>query len=526
MPIIKEKNCSKEVVNGLHDPLVSREVDPAQQLVECVNCATVYFRSSYDSLVQSNRGQCLNCKGDKYYALTFSAGIGRGDRWRARGGAPGKSSAKPKREMNFIVPSAYNGPLLPAPSGGERWSDALSSEQTYAIAALKYGNGGLEPPPLTIAWCGEDKIVLARNEKVFCVELRSGKPKLIFSCPDWRGRRLDDVDCSSDASIVAVAGNTFLERARPNGHRRWSWSADNEYACNPDWNRVVFSGKSHGKCVRTGHTTYEKTKSPVLGSFGFMGFGEKTHYKGDEFFIYDNILSKPKRSFLLKGGPILSDGHRVRWSPSEKFLSIEKSLGMSSNEVGTIDLSDTRGEIEYSRCDIDKTRSFGCFAWHPTKDIYAVAYHTIGKEYRWSPPHGFIIIDASTQEVLFEQTIERNHITTSLDWSPDGRFIALGGHDQAVFLWDFEAEAAVPLLGHREQVEHVEFSPDGQRLVSSSSDRKTIIWGCERPNPKLAEFDGLIDHNYQRRMKGSPWSPTGRSLVTFSDGGIRVMQLG
>lgn len=522
MPIISATHVDPKELSGLRDPLVGQDIDAMKPLVRCVNCDTVYFQASYESLVASTRGQCLNCKGDKYETLAPRVGASRGNRWdKGKKASPGVS-AKSKTAPEFRVPLAYRGPILPAPSTGECWSDVLDNEQRRKIAELKYGNGGLEPPPLTVVWCGEDKVVMARNEKVFCVDLQSGKSELIFSCPDWRGRRLDDVDCSSDASIVAVVGNTFFERARPNGHRRWSWSADNEYSCNPDWNRVIFSRKSYGKCVHTGHTTYEKTKDWLLGSIGFMGFGEKTQYKGDEFFIYENVYSKPTRSFLLRGGGHLWDPHRVLWSPSEKYLAIAGDLGSSYSTTGTIDLSDTRSEIELSRCNVEDGRSIGCFAWHPTRDIYATAFY----HGEWGPPHGFMIIDAATQKVLFEQTIERNHITTSLDWSADGRFIALGGHDQAVFLWDFEAGAAVSLLGHHEQVEHVHFSPDGQRLVSSSSDRKTIIWGCERPNPKLAQFDGLIDHDYQRRMKGSPWSPSGRRLVAFSDGGIRVMQIG
>lgn len=498
MPIIKEKAVSNEVVSGLRDPLVSREVDPAQQLVECVNCATVYFRSSYDSLVQSNRGQCLNCKGDKYYALTLSAGTRRGDRWGSQGGGPDKTSAKPKREMNFIVPSAYNGPLLPAPSTGERWTSLVGEKTAKEVSKLKLGEGGREwSAPFTMGWTSESELVFGKNKAIHSLSLDTNKTERRYFIPWYRDKDIHDFSCVASTGEVAIVGRTFRKTIKSyTKDRAWSSGDYLAHNDNPDFNRVSIAPSN--RCWV--HFTRSRL-SFLAGSSG---------RKDREFEDVGDIRSD-HRSY-------------VSWSASERYVSLSSRGLISDNLVKIFDLEGggkTQDEDRYF--EISGDRYSGGVTWHPKHDVFAVSYH--GKDGNdWIPPFGFAIVDAQTKQVVLDQVIDRNHFTTCSDWSPDGRFIALGGYDQAVFLWDFEAEEAFPLLGHRGMVTAVAFSPDGQRLVSASEDGKVIIWGCGHPRPKLAEFEGNIDHDRFLRFKGSPWSPSGRRLA-ISSRGIQVMEL-
>jgi WD40 repeat protein len=64
-------------------------------------------------------------------------------------------------------------------------------------------------------------------------------------------------------------------------------------------------------------------------------------------------------------------------------------------------------------------------------------------------------------------------------FSPDGSLLAWGGTDSAVKVCNPDTGEVVALLGHRNWVWDVDFSPDGKELVSASRDGTVKLW----PNP-------------------------------------------
>ncbi|MDO4575226.1 MAG: caspase family protein [Planctomycetia bacterium] len=65
----------------------------------------------------------------------------------------------------------------------------------------------------------------------------------------------------------------------------------------------------------------------------------------------------------------------------------------------------------------------------------------------------------------------------SVSYSPDGRYLAVGGIGTTVQIWDTQTGECVKTLeGHTEVVWSVNYSPDGQFLASGSSDRTIRIW--------------------------------------------------
>ena len=61
----------------------------------------------------------------------------------------------------------------------------------------------------------------------------------------------------------------------------------------------------------------------------------------------------------------------------------------------------------------------------------------------------------------------------SVAFSPDGRHIVSGSHDNIIHVWDVQMGGLVgnPLQGHTGSVFLVAFSPDGRHIVSGSYDR-------------------------------------------------------
>jgi WD40 repeat protein len=67
---------------------------------------------------------------------------------------------------------------------------------------------------------------------------------------------------------------------------------------------------------------------------------------------------------------------------------------------------------------------------------------------------------------------------TSIAWSPDNRFIAVGGYDQTIQIINITNQQTVATLrGHRATVTDLDWSADGKFLASSGNwDMITIIW--------------------------------------------------
>jgi len=93
----------------------------------------------------------------------------------------------------------------------------------------------------------------------------------------------------------------------------------------------------------------------------------------------------------------------------------------------------------------------------------------------------------------------------SLSFHPNGRSLALGGHEPRV--WDFERSAARVQFGHREDVVHTNFS--GDRVVTVTKAGDVQVWNVAQ---------GQLEHRYELGGPGvyGFLSPDGRKLVAGS----------
>ena len=65
----------------------------------------------------------------------------------------------------------------------------------------------------------------------------------------------------------------------------------------------------------------------------------------------------------------------------------------------------------------------------------------------------------------------------SVCFSPDGRYLACGGEDKAIVVWDIEDNKTYQILeGHSMDIYSLDYSPDGAFLASGSGDKTVKIW--------------------------------------------------
>jgi hypothetical protein len=102
-------------------------------------------------------------------------------------------------------------------------------------------------------------------------------------------------------------------------------------------------------------------------------------------------------------------------------------------------------------------------------------------------------------------------MTTSLAFSPDGTLLASGHLDGSIVIWETRVGEALPVrLGHPESVTGLAFTPDGGQLVSGALDCTVKLWEV----PALRTGEG------RRMMRRQPTAVT--ALALTSDGACVV----
>ena len=442
-------------------------------------------------------------------ASRLADAMASGDTWAA-----GRAAPEPVEDL-FTVPLRWDGPVLPPPRAGEAWAERVGDGLRSALDGAKLGEYSKHwsVPPI-LSWLTGDMLFLGGLQRVFAVDLRSQRVEPRFSVPLWRGRFIFDVACAPRGEHAAVCGNTFVRQmmspkydAEGYGHVR---EMDDHH--NPDWGRVSWSPDGH-TLLHTGLVKGSRSAN-WLKRFTAMADGDSHLYR----FTFTRGRSMERVASYVLSGHHLGDRSVISWSSSGAFIGLSEWSWVCALPVETdADELSARGMAP------DTELATGHMAWHPVRDIYACRTRGPGER-----DHGFAVVDAATRKVIHARQLERATPTQCIDWSPDGRRLALGGWDESILVWDFARDSAIRLLGHRSPVTTVRFSPDGQRLLSVGEGDGVRVWDPARASEPLLRAEGLIKHDYTQRLNGSPWSPDGRSFAVFAPSGRgrgRVMTL-
>ena len=146
----------------------------------------------------------------------------------------------------------------------------------------------------------------------------------------------------------------------------------------------------------------------------------------------------------------------------------------------------------------------------PGASVYTVAFSPDGKFLASGGDDNAVILWDVADENEYEAFIQHSKAVTSVAFSPDGKLLASASLDGYVRLWHVSSEGRRISFRHGGWVESVAFSPDGKTLVSGGEDREgsVILWDVHQKRD-LATFSG-----HGGIVESVAFSPDGRMLVS------------
>lgn len=131
-----------------------------------------------------------------------------------------------------------------------------------------------------------------------------------------------------------------------------------------------------------------------------------------------------------------------------------------------------------------------------------LAAATFGRVDIWQLPEGSLVRSLTAQ----------SNWVVSVNFSPDGQFLASGSFDTTVCLWRVsDWSLAHTLTGHVGVVRPVAFSPDGTLLASGSGDTTIRLWQVSDGSLVRTLFGHTAD------VESLAFSPDGRTLASGSE---------
>ncbi|CAD2218932.1 WD domain, G-beta repeat, putative [Angomonas deanei] len=193
-----------------------------------------------------------------------------------------------------------------------------------------------------------------------------------------------------------------------------------------------------------------------------------------------SITTSASGEFIITGG---SDGLVRVWRLNGSSCTLESSMKEHKAAVNALVVSDDDTEC------VSASDDGTCIVWDLTRFIrrnilYSQTYFRAVEYY---VDESQLLTTGSDKSITYWDSVDCNAIrevpgsTTgelnALSISPDGAFIATGGNDRILKVWDYDTGDCVGVgLAHSLSITKVRVAPDCQKIVSVGEEGAIMIW--------------------------------------------------
>jgi WD40 repeat protein len=182
----------------------------------------------------------------------------------------------------------------------------------------------------------------------------------------------------------------------------------------------------------------------------------------------------------------------IDWSPDGSLLISAGGDGL----IKTWDTADWQRVDEFLGSDVTNEAA-NSLDWSPDGDYLAIG----------DLAGGVWVLAVENGEVEHSWAEQGDQISM-VAWSPDESQVAAASRDGTILLGNRDEGTAVLLEGHSDQVTAVAWSPDGDRVASASLDQTVRVWDVES-GEVLFVLEG-----HHELVTAVAWSPNGEIIAS------------
>ncbi|XP_024133382.1 echinoderm microtubule-associated protein-like 2 isoform X3 [Oryzias melastigma] len=226
---------------------------------------------------------------------------------------------------------------------------------------------------------------------------------------------------------------------------------------------MVSGGGKDRRVVLWDHDYRKKAEMEVSDSLGPVR--ALAEGKPEELFVGTTKNAIIRAAFPDTLTPIVQ-GHTDELWGLDAHPSMEQFVTCAQDKLVQLWDSNSHQPL-WSKSIEDQARSVG---FHPSGAVLAVGTMTG----RW------LVLDTDTRDLVSVHT-DGNEMISTIKYSPDGNFLAVASHDNFVYMYAVSEggrkySRVGKCSGHSSFVTHLDWSTDGQYIVTNSGDYEILFW--------------------------------------------------